>query len=76
MSDASPPGCFRYAVVMVGVEWRVVGARRAMGHFATRDMALSAAGALAREAVEAGHHAEVLVQSESGELTPPTLGGA
>ena len=43
-------GAFRYAVVRVGPEWRVVGARRAMGHFATRDLALTAAGNLAREA--------------------------
>lgn len=70
MSDMPSPLYFRYAVVLIGVEWRVVGARRTMGHFATRGMALSAAGALAREAVEAGHRAEVLLQSESGELTP------
>lgn len=68
-ADQAPP-LFRYAVIRVGPEWKVVGARRAMGHFATRDLALTAAGNLAREAFLAGHRAEVLLQSESGELTP------
>ena len=69
MIDAPRPPPFRYAVVRVGPEWRIVGPRRAMGHFATRDLALTAAGNLAREAFLAGHRAEVLLQSESGELT-------
>lgn len=70
MSDRPGQQAFRYAVVRMGPEWKVVGARRAMGHFASRDLALIAAGNLAREAFLAGHRAEVLVQSESGELTP------
>ena len=70
MSDGPSPQDFRYAVVMVGPEWRIIGARRAMGHFASREMALTAAANLARQASEAGHRAEVLLQSESGELTP------
>ena len=69
MSDLPPLGDFRYAVVMVGPEWRVICARRAMGHFLTRETALTAAANLARQASEAGHRAEVLLQSESGELT-------
>lgn len=70
MTDTpDPPPAFRYAVVWVGVEWRIVCARRAMGHFTSRDLALVAASRLAREAVQAGHPAEVLLQSESGELT-------
>ncbi|MCF8504419.1 MAG: hypothetical protein K9G59_05855 [Caulobacter sp.] len=68
MSQTPAPPRFRYAVVRIGPEWRVVCARRAMGHFTTRDAALNAAGGLAREALLAGHVAEVLVQSESGEL--------
>lgn len=61
---------FRYAVVQVGPVWKVVCSRKAIGHFVNQDMALSAANALAREAMGEGHHAEVLIQSESGELTP------
>lgn len=64
---------FSYAVVQVGLEWKVVGARRAMGHFASRDLALTAAGNLAREAILAGHRVEVLLQSESGELVAVPL---
>ena len=70
MSDRPELMACRYAVVRVGSEWRVVCARRAMGHFATREMALLAAANLAREAAESGHRAEVLLQSDSGELTP------
>lgn len=76
MTDVPPPGAFRYAVVMVGEEWRIIGARRAMGHFQTRETALVAAANLARQALEAGHRAEVLLQSESGELTRLRPGGA
>jgi hypothetical protein len=65
---------FSYAVVRVGPVWKVVGARRAMGRFATCELALTAAGNLAREAFVAGHRAEVLLQSESGELTVLPLG--
>ncbi len=69
MSDQPESLPFRYAVVRVGPEWKVVGARRAIGHFATRDLALAAARNLALLVVDEGHPAEVLVQSESGELT-------
>ena len=59
---------FSYAVVRVGEEWKVVCARKAIGHFAQRDEALVAASALAAQAAAAGHAARVLVQTESGEL--------
>ncbi|MDO9471904.1 MAG: hypothetical protein Q7J28_02530 [Caulobacter sp.] len=62
------PKAFSYAVVRMGDEWKVVCARNAMGHFARRDEALIAASALAAQAAAAGHAAEVLVQSDSGEL--------
>ncbi len=61
---------FSYAVVRVGEIWKVVCARKAMGFFDTPETALSAAQSLAREAAGAGHPAEVLVQSETGELKP------
>lgn len=61
---------FRYAVVQVGPVWKVVCARKAMGHFNNQDMALTAAHALAREAMNEGHLVEVLIQSETGELVP------
>lgn len=75
MSDPPDRRLLSYAVVRVGPEWKVVGPRRAMGHFANRDLALAAAGNLAREAFLSGHRAEVLLQSESGELTPLPLRG-
>lgn len=61
-------GAFSYAVVRVGDEWRVVCARKAMGHFVERDQAVSAASALAAEAAREGRRTEVLIQSETGEL--------
>ncbi len=76
MTDTPGPAAFRYAVIRVGPEWRVVGARRAIGHFPDRETALAAAGALAREALDSGHRAEVLIQSETGELTPAPLAGS
>ncbi len=62
------PRDFSYAVVRVGEEWKVVCARKAMGHFAQREEALVAASALAAQAAAAGHAARVLVQTDSGEL--------
>ena len=59
-----------YAVVQVGVVWKVVCARKAMGHFTDRAVAVGAACGLARAAEEEGHFAEVLIQSETGELLP------
>jgi hypothetical protein len=76
MTGAHARGRFSYAAVRVGPVWRVVCARRPIGHFTSCDLALSAAHALARQAVEAGHAAEVLLQSESGEMIPLAIGGA
>lgn len=59
---------FSYAVVQVGDAWKVVCARKAMGHFPEREAALAAASALAAEAARAGRATEVLIQSETGEL--------
>jgi len=61
---------FSYAVVQVGPAWKVVCARKAMGHFNDRDVAVGTACGLARAAEEEGHFAEVLIQSETGELLP------
>lgn len=61
---------FSYAVVQVGEVWKVVCARKAMGHFGNRDAAVGTACGLARAAEEEGHFAEVLIQSETGELLP------
>jgi len=58
----------RYAVLQVGREWRVVCARRRMGHFATRTQAVEAGARLAREAVQSGHEVEFLVQDRTGFL--------
>lgn len=60
---------FSYAVIQMGPVWKVVCARKAMGNYLNQDMALTAAHNLAREAAGEGHHAEVLIQSETGELT-------
>lgn len=68
------PKSFNYAVVQVGPVWKVVCARKAMGNFASQDTALTAAHALAREAAGEGHGAVVLIQSETGELTPVFVG--
>jgi hypothetical protein len=58
----------RYAVLQSGDEWRIFCQRRRMGHFQTRDLALAAGSRLAREAHDAGHDVEFLVQEPSGEL--------
>ncbi|MES2035563.1 MAG: hypothetical protein V4466_15440 [Pseudomonadota bacterium] len=65
---------FNYAVVQIGLVWKVVCARKAMGNFASQDSALTAAHALAREATGEGHGAMVLIQSETGELTQVFVG--
>ena len=58
----------RYAVLQVGGEWRVVCARRRIGHFASRHQAVEAGARLAREAVESGHEVEFMVQDRTGLL--------
>ena len=64
----------RYAVVQCGPEWKVVGARRAMGHFADQNAAAAAGARLALQACAAGHSVEFLVQDEVGELKPQDPG--
>ena len=59
---------FSYAVLQVGDEWKVVCARKAMGHFGDREDAIAAASALAAQAARAGRETEVILQSETGEL--------
>jgi hypothetical protein len=58
----------RYAVLQVGHEWRVVCARRRIGHFASRAQAVQAGARLAREAVDSGHEVEFMVQDRTGLL--------
>lgn len=58
----------RYAVLLCGTEWRVVSGRGRIGHFEVWDEAFAFCARLSREAVEAGHEVEFLVQSDSGEL--------
>jgi|GEM_PF-3404623 len=58
----------RYAVLQSGETWRIFGARRAMGHFQTRELAMLAGSRLAREAHDSGHQVEFLVQEDCGEL--------
>lgn len=58
----------RYAVLQVGPEWRVVCARRRIGHFPSRTQAVEAGARLAREAVESGHAVEFMVQDHAGQL--------
>lgn len=58
----------RYAILQVGREWRVVCARRRMGHFSSRAQAVEAGARLAREAVASGHQVEFMVQDRTGLL--------
>jgi hypothetical protein len=54
-------------------EWKIVCARRRIGHFPTFDYALSTARELASAALECGHEAEILTQNDAGRLTPLAL---
>jgi len=58
----------RYAVLAVGAEWRVVSARRQIGHFATRGLAVEAALRFAQEAARSGCCVEILYADQGGEL--------
>ena len=58
----------RYAVLQSGEEWRIFCQRRRMGHFPTREHAMLVGSRLAREAHDAGHDVEFLVQEPAGEL--------
>ena len=68
VGESTGEAVLRYAVLQSGEEWRIFCQRRRMGHFQTRDLALAAGSRLAREAHEAGHEVEFLVQEPSGEL--------
>jgi hypothetical protein len=59
---------FRYAVVQLGDEWKVLSERRRIGAFPTRQLAMQAGARLAREAAASGREVELLVQGASGEL--------
>ena len=60
---------FRYAILRMDTEWKIVCARRRIGHFPTYESALSAARELASAALECGHEAEILTQNDAGRLT-------
>jgi len=60
---------FRYAILQFGPSWKLVGERRRVGQFATLQEASQVGANLAREAVNAGHDVELLVQGPFGELT-------
>ena len=57
-----------YAVLQIDQEWRVVCERRHIGHFDSRDGALEVGAGLVRQALEAGHMAELLVLDASSKL--------
>jgi hypothetical protein len=61
---------FRYAVLRMGDEWKIVTGGARIGHFRTRQLALQAGARLAREASLLGHEVELLVQDERGGLLP------
>jgi len=50
-----------YAVLQIESEWRIVCARRQIGHFSDRAEALSVAAGLVKAALQAGLNAELLV---------------
>jgi hypothetical protein len=60
---------FRYAILRMDTEWKIVCARRRIGHFPTYEGAMSAAQALASTALEDGHEAEILTQTAAGRLS-------
>ena len=60
---------FRYAILRMDTEWKIVCARRRIGHFFTYESAMAAALELAAAAIESGHEAEVLAQTAAGRLS-------
>jgi hypothetical protein len=64
---------FRYAVLRMNAEWKIVCARRRIGHFTTSESAVDTLRKLAKVADEAGHQVEMLVQGPAGELFPIPL---
>jgi hypothetical protein len=61
---------FRYAILRMGREWKIVCARRRIGHFPTAQSAQAAARELAAAARECGHQSEILLQGPAGDLSP------
>jgi hypothetical protein len=57
-----------YAVLKIGREWRVVCERRHIGHYDTRNEALSLGASLVRQAIESGCEAELLAVDAVGKL--------
>ena len=53
---------FRYAILRMDTEWKIVCARRRIGHVFTYQSAMAAALELAAAAIESGHEAEILTQ--------------
>ncbi len=64
---------FRYAVLRMNAEWKIVCARRRIGHFSTSEAAVDTLRKLAQVAENAGHQVELLVQRPTGELFPIPL---
>jgi hypothetical protein len=75
--DVSPAGreaapqtvkVLRYAVIVCGSEWRVLSGRSQIGRYASRAGAMAVAVNLTRQALEAGHAAELYAQDEGGDF--------
>ena len=60
---------FRYAILRMDTEWKIVCARRRIGHFPSFESARAVACGLASGALECGHEAEILTQNDAGRLT-------
>jgi hypothetical protein len=59
-----------YAIMRTDDCWRIVCERRKIGRYETCERAALAAVSLAREAAQASHSSEVLLQDKSGQLWP------
>jgi hypothetical protein len=57
-----------YAVVRSGEEWRILTAKRLLGHYNTVERALLVGARLTRQALDAGHPAELLLENPAGLL--------
>jgi hypothetical protein len=64
---------FRYAVLRMNTEWKIVCERRHIGHFATSEAAVETLRKLAAVAGAEGHTVELLLQGPAGELHPIPL---
>ena len=59
-----------YAIMRTDGCWRIVCERRKIGRYETCERAALAAVSLAREASQANHASEVLLQDKAGQLWP------